>query len=489
MIVVAFAMLGVLAATLAGETFVHLNQARLQAKWSICTMDPPHATWGADNVYAGFLSHYKVEAASDARYLHDALRKMLQAPVFLDSSSLTDLRHLITEGLHKADVLVILLTKGILTRPWCLLEIFEARLRSMPTVLIKMANGGFDFADARAYMEELPERLGSANPEGLALLKQQLGDIPLTKLQIEVTQMLDEHDPSTAKGAVLSMNSGASDQAMLASLQDLAEEMARVTSRTLKWSGVSGKSAQQRSCARQRSNELASSSHDALSEGSSTAAIETRSRTVGRKILGPAAVVIFDSGALLAEARVFRAELSRHLDREVQLGGDDVALSAIARVSAVVVLLTEKTIVNVRCVVEILAAIQSQRPIITITVDGGGFNFEDCRKRLTGGGLAEWGRDLQPAEFTTPLRASIARLWPGENFEKISIRLAQEMIYGTVCSIIAVPWLPQGGPNQTLAVMKEVAVRIPKLKRAIKKEQKVQTSPTNNTCLRSVSSC
>ena len=57
------------------------------------------------------------EAASDARYMHDMLRKMLKAPIFLDSSELSDLRTLITGGVHKSDTLVLLGTKCVLSRP------------------------------------------------------------------------------------------------------------------------------------------------------------------------------------------------------------------------------------------------------------------------------------------------------------------------------------------------------------------------------------
>ena len=64
-----------------------------------------------------FTQHFKIEAASDARYLHDMLRTILRCPIFLDSSSLKDLRHLISEGLYKSDVLIVMLTNGVLTRP------------------------------------------------------------------------------------------------------------------------------------------------------------------------------------------------------------------------------------------------------------------------------------------------------------------------------------------------------------------------------------
>ena len=52
---------------------------------------PPKCQWllgtnkqGGTNKYALFLSHYKVEAGSDARYLNDLIRRMTGRPVYLD---------------------------------------------------------------------------------------------------------------------------------------------------------------------------------------------------------------------------------------------------------------------------------------------------------------------------------------------------------------------------------------------------------------------
>ena len=53
-----------------------------------------------------------MEAASDARLMHDMLAKMLRYPVFLDSANLTDLRHLISDGVADSDVMLVLATKG-----------------------------------------------------------------------------------------------------------------------------------------------------------------------------------------------------------------------------------------------------------------------------------------------------------------------------------------------------------------------------------------
>lgn len=84
MICVALLMLILLAFTLGLEIYASLLQERLRNKWSVVTMDPPHVkSWKPRDVYGCFLSHYKVEAASEARYMHDVLRKMLHQPVFL----------------------------------------------------------------------------------------------------------------------------------------------------------------------------------------------------------------------------------------------------------------------------------------------------------------------------------------------------------------------------------------------------------------------
>ena len=118
MIAVMVALLVLLKLALLLEGWLAFRRAADSAKWSVCTMQPPVFEWRPQRTYACFISHFKREAASDARYLHDALRKMLKAPVYLDSSSLFDLRTLFTEGVGKSDCVLLLATPGVLTRPW-----------------------------------------------------------------------------------------------------------------------------------------------------------------------------------------------------------------------------------------------------------------------------------------------------------------------------------------------------------------------------------
>ena len=99
--------------------------------------------------------------------LHDNLRKMLRARVFLDSSALTDLRLLLDHGVAESDCLVLMLTRGLLTRPWCLLEILWAHRHDVPILPLVMVNSGFDVESARAYIQHLPTAMGRANPAGL----------------------------------------------------------------------------------------------------------------------------------------------------------------------------------------------------------------------------------------------------------------------------------------------------------------------------------
>jgi hypothetical protein len=100
---------------------VRLLPQPLQGALALCyrlNTQTQHSTLNTHAHYSQCSNYAEVEAASDARYIHDALRKILQAPVFLDSSSLKDLRSLIGDGLYRSDVLLLLLSRAVLTRPW-----------------------------------------------------------------------------------------------------------------------------------------------------------------------------------------------------------------------------------------------------------------------------------------------------------------------------------------------------------------------------------
>ena len=129
-------------------------------------VNPPSCGWmpREGNQYACFLSHYKVEAGSDARYLKDLLQKMLGSLVFLDSNELSDLRHLFSDGVHKSDCVVLLGTRGVLTRPWCLLELWESVRMKVPVVVMQLERAGYTMDEAMHLIRNLEEELPKRNP-------------------------------------------------------------------------------------------------------------------------------------------------------------------------------------------------------------------------------------------------------------------------------------------------------------------------------------
>ena len=176
---------------------------------------PPTATWALreDQQYCCFISHFKKEAACDARYLSDLIRRMLGVEAFLvsvpaqpahslhslhgtrllsvehtllrpqcrqrrcllrcvqDSSNLDDLRRLFTDGVHKSCTLVLLATEGVLTRPWCLLELWEAHRLKIPVIVMPVAGKKYEPDEARALLQNLEERLPA---EALGMVTQHL---------------------------------------------------------------------------------------------------------------------------------------------------------------------------------------------------------------------------------------------------------------------------------------------------------------------------
>ena len=83
------------------------------------------------------LSDFKPESGSDARYLSDLIRRMTGCPAYLDSTDLVELHTLFDCGVHKSDVLVVLATESVFTRPWwCVVSALFAGSPS-PTTLAK----------------------------------------------------------------------------------------------------------------------------------------------------------------------------------------------------------------------------------------------------------------------------------------------------------------------------------------------------------------
>jgi len=202
-------------------------------------------TWGASlptcewHMKAGqefscFLSHYKVEAGAEARYLKDSLDVMLGCPAYLDSSTLADLRELFRSGVGRSEVLLLLLSKGVLARPWCLLEIREAVCLQKPIVLLELKgpSHSFNFDAAFALMNDLESSLP---PRAVGELRAHLKGEPLSELQDTVRNALEIGHTA----GVLHFNINGTTNQLEAELVGLVERLAAATGRAVAWKGGS----------------------------------------------------------------------------------------------------------------------------------------------------------------------------------------------------------------------------------------------------------
>lgn len=137
-----------------------------------------------------FLSHYKLEAGTEASLMCIELEKLLDEDetrpaqgtedlVFVDSEDLDKLNDLQTHVRNSCN-LVLLLTKGVLTRPWVLVELATAVQAKVPVLPVKVSKRGseFEYPDELFYQDFANGRL--LEEEGYSVLKAarlDIGDI------------------------------------------------------------------------------------------------------------------------------------------------------------------------------------------------------------------------------------------------------------------------------------------------------------------------
>ena len=131
------------------------------------------------------MSHYKYEAAEAARYITDKLEGRLGVPVFLDSDDLSDLRKL-CEQVVQSDVLILLLTKDVLTRPWCLIELYTAVTNRVPIVTVNVEkpipSHRFDFDDSQKFFADFEQQLEIRNRGAAATIREEFPDVTLEQI-------------------------------------------------------------------------------------------------------------------------------------------------------------------------------------------------------------------------------------------------------------------------------------------------------------------
>jgi len=122
-----------------------------------------------------FLSHYKVEGGTEAALMRQELEQLLRAehpavirgmesPIFLDSEDLESTDDILAR-VRSSSNLVLLLTSGVLTRPWCLIEIATAVRHGVEVIPVEVSKPGNQF--------EIPNEAFYAGLAGGDLLSRQ----------------------------------------------------------------------------------------------------------------------------------------------------------------------------------------------------------------------------------------------------------------------------------------------------------------------------
>ena len=78
-------------------------------------------------------------------------------------------------------MLVFLQTKNVLSRPWCLVELYEALRSKVPIVTVFVTNAGYIYEETMPFLLNLEQELTRHNPGAVELLQGTFWDGPNAK--------------------------------------------------------------------------------------------------------------------------------------------------------------------------------------------------------------------------------------------------------------------------------------------------------------------
>ena len=148
--------------------------------------------------------------------------------MYLDATDADDITRIISEGVAHCECLLLLQTKGILNRPFCLLEILEAVRLGIPIVPVVIEGCGYDFDEARTLCEgtpaELRAKLEAASPGALAAVARRL--TPPVSID-QASRLLATALATIPPIIAVSFDPAASENHLLAVVRDIREKKER----------------------------------------------------------------------------------------------------------------------------------------------------------------------------------------------------------------------------------------------------------------------
>ena len=320
--------------------------------------------WAVAKTHACFLSHFKEEAAAEARILKSELVRALKVTddkVFLDADDLTDLGKLLP-AVAASDVFVLMWTQGVLSRPWCLQELDAAVTNNVP-ILVLSVNNAFraDVAKVKEILADLPKYLAQANAGAIKELEAKLLDPahmgPTISKAIDNSKAKEEltFDPNQSSVML---------QSQIAALASAMVDVACAENAAL-LPDLAPLKPEPWICARPVPIYIVCSEYD---DQIQKQAADMKAWLCRRADLAPAQVVVASD-----------ASAGRKID-DAQAGDVDI----IDEVDTVVLLQSKDVLSQPRCLARLFAANTNRAPIVTVHLAGvaGEWNFETAKSDL-----------------------------------------------------------------------------------------------------------
>lgn len=372
-----------------------------------------------------------------------------RSQVFLDSTDLLDLSSLLSDGVADADVLLLLGTEHVLTRPWCLLECFHAASLQIPILLVDVKGGGFSVSSVHQYINELEQHMGIDNPEGLELLRDNIGE-DLSALKKKMHAMLSAFEQDGSRWTTF--NPSATDPEMISILKDIIEAMAAARG-----------SAGALPCKQAAPKEWRNPSTVKWTDDSANRQVmDAKATTFGHlsRLVMPSQLpvvhIVCNSDEGHAEARVLQTELAVKLRRRVSTTMTDGSEASTASAN-VVVMLTKNALHDPELLARVYRALSLSKRVIPICLIGRGYDHREASLHL---------RNLA-SKLSEPKLAALRALLEDRRDENLNeqqppatVEDVQALLAKALPQVITVDWKPDGSQNALEATVANVVRRL-----------------------------
>ena len=395
-------------------------------------------------------------------------------------------------GVHKSDVVVVLATKGVLTRPWCLLEMWEAAVNQIPIVLFPVVGGGWTPDDARTLLSDLMGQMQSRNQWCMAEVMAHVGrqgvtdvreveDVLLAHIGLvsslerpgrpasmdldrrlcahlkrdvaELASWLPAHNKVVEQRlSFTSWQSWGSDNQIIASVQTLLGECALALGRAKpEWTDPWASSAR------------SSDARDSANVSGRASIREELSSHISCGLLGcwcwPGQAPSDAGGRLLiicarnecgGPARLLQRQLVDELQCDVVIGSDDVDTwcgEVESATRGVVLLQTQSVLRNAVRLLQLFEAVEQRLPLVCVNVVGGGYDFAQVKPLLL-----SLSSELPSSEMAT-LRAELAA--HGNGVGQLGSSLSD-----TICHTLSVLFNPAASDVVMEAAIKDILQKL-----------------------------